>query len=308
MKIIDILLLLLLLLNSFSTTRIDTLFEKLREYRGEIGEFLDIITYIRKSLNFYAFYSISQWPPQPSFDSSYFPPHDVYSALSDVKTSSTYEYELNRQISIAIGKLRDFHISVYSRLNNINYIYVSSPVKLSVSTKSGQPKMYATSNINNASIYENGQEALDIITKNVDVPIKTINGKSPFVFVEEFGGEVSRSHNPHSTYTRNFDLIERFDLRHFYLSKEELNNLEVTYENGDSFKTCFGINDLKGSIFTKTKVFEDDKTNDLFIEYLDKKEEKKYFNAVNNQNNHEKLMSYIPKINSLKDDIENFKR
>ena len=305
----------LLNVSKIATSRVDTLFERLNGYKKASTRYSKIINGLKEELKLYAFLEIGKSPPQPSNvnDRNYFKSNDIMSELSKIDTSDSQTvYEFNRQAKTAIAKFRDLHIAFVTDLEDYDDIYVFSPLSLYVKEVDGSPKMFGKENIINYSILENGEEVEEKIKANLDNPIKTINGMSPFDYIQNLGGEINSLHNEHATYTNKLYHHEAFRLSQFYLSQSELNKFEVEYENDNAennkFSTTYGIIDTGGKIFSKTNLYSDEETNEKFSAFLKEEKDKEKKRLFRKNLKKDGLIFGNVKERTFKDFIKKFER
>ena len=74
------------------------------------------------------------------------------------------------------------------------------------------------------------QELIDQINEFKNYLIIKINGKEPFDYIQNFGMQILK--DKHAQFTYNFKIFNanKFDIYPF--SKEDLENITITYENG----------------------------------------------------------------------------
>ncbi|EMD44182.1 Hypothetical protein EHI5A_276360 [Entamoeba histolytica KU27] len=82
----------------------------------------------------------------------------------------------------------------------------------------------------------------DEIIKNMNVPVKTINGEDPFNIIREFGKKYSALKCPHAQFTLAKDYLVGGVLSYLPLTKEYLNTpISITFENGESVSVNYKI-------------------------------------------------------------------
>ena len=196
----------------------------------------------------YAYYEISKNPPQNDFDYNYHNKVDIQKELNEIKTENRNKYGFYQDLLKALCKLRDGHISLsFIDLNKIieNFACIS-PIQLNIDLDyNNKPKMFSISQIINdemQSYFRDYENIFEIIEKNNDVPIKSINGENPFDFISNFGKDYKYLRSPHANFPLKFNLLQDFySLSHLPLSIEELTNFTVVYENGNHFTTDYII-------------------------------------------------------------------
>ena len=139
-----------------------------------------------------------------------------------------------------------------------------------------------------------------VIQDNLNTSIKSINGKDPFTFIQEFVGINLR--NKHSTYVFKQIVYTKNNLN-IPVSMEDLTNFTIVYSNGDNFTTDYIIQDIS-------------QTSDNFMFYENDEDNKKFVSYLKNQNNklnsllleeHKSLFAPLPFMN-LDDIILEFEK
>ena len=161
-------------------------------------------------------------------------------------------------------ELNDFHTTPYFGLfpaENFSYI---CPLNLSTryNNETDEAKMYG-SFIRNKELYylfKNNEHVVNVIEKNLNTSIESINGKNPFSFIQEFAGIKMR--NKHSTYVFN-QLTYTYNNFYIPATEKDLTNFTVVYSNGDNFTTDYLIVDTRPGIQYKEKA-EDNKIKSEF--------------------------------------------
>ena len=221
-------------------------------------------------LKHYIYYNISSNPPQPDFNDSYFNKLDLPNLFKDIKIKDTNYFDFQNEFLKKIFSLNDLHTRPYFYLLPINQYYYICPVNLSTyyDNKTNTPKMYASYSVseNNYAYFRNYKDVYNKITKNLNIPIRTINGKSPFDFIQNFADINLR--NKHATYTFKQALYNR---NNFYIpvTLKDLCNFTIEYENDDIFETDYVIADFSNqSQSDSIKFYQNPEDNNKFISYI----------------------------------------
>ena len=222
----------------------------------------------KEYLKHYIFYKVAADPPQPDFDKSYFPKIDFNSLFKDIKTKNTNYFDFSRKFISEVYKLNDLHTQPYFDRIPVGYYSYICPIKLStrIDNKTNTPKMYGNfiASPDNYILFKNYKKVVDAIQNNLDTPIKTINKKDPFTFIQTFAGIKLRS--KHATYVFN---QATYTGNNFYIpvGMEDLSNFTVEYENGQKFVTDYIIqNNTK--IKNNMKFYKNKEDNEKFLSYL----------------------------------------
>ena len=196
----------------------------------------------------YAFNEISVNPPQPSFNNNYHEKIDIYNELQNIKRNlndETTVYEFYREISLSISKLKDCHIQLHWNLLNPEEFYIIAPIDFIIKeTDDGKPQLFANCLVEDfleCITCENIDEVFEIYEKNEEIPIKSINNKNPFDFINDFGKDFLSTKNEHATFSFKLKNHNNQDLSDYPLSIEEFSQLDIEFESGDIINTKFYI-------------------------------------------------------------------
>ena len=220
-------------------------------------------------LKHYIYYNISSEPPQPDFNQSYHIKMDLPNLFKDIKIKDTNYFDFKNTYLEKIWSLSDLHTQPYFGILPVDYYGYVCPVELLTyyDKESGKPKMYSTLSLDKSyyQYFRDGENVYDKIIKNMNAPIKSINGKQPFDFIQNFARIKLR--NPHSTYTFNEALYLK---NNFYIpvTLEDLTNFHIVYENGDEFQTDYIVVDQSGSTPNDILPYNNLEDNDKFTSFL----------------------------------------
>ena len=262
--------------------------------------YTDIIVNLEKILNYYVYIEIYKNPPQPAFDSNYFPKVDTIKSLEEIKnkiTDETNSFDFYRDLKLLIDSYRDAHMTYGLRqgFNYFKYVFLC-PLKLTTKINTNN-EVYAIGEMAfDETYFRNGSEIYKIIEKNKNEPIKTINDKTPFEFIQTFGNPFMQLKNEHATYTFKLHQYLSPFLSYFPLDSEDISNFRVEYKNGAKFETDLAIAEIVNNNKEKNnlKFFENENNENEFLNYLEKKLE---------ENNG------VPKsLNEIIKDFENYKK
>ena len=193
---------------------------------------IDILKYIMNEI--YVFNDIYKNPPNKTFYGEV----NIIEELENITTSERKYFDFYRDIKKVLAKIKDFHFFFQARnyTNNnilIDQIYACVPISLYVKGDSPEnAKMYI-------KLYQDCNFTLtDDLTKFINehsnIPIKEINGKLPFDFIQDFSTQYSKSKNKHATFTLVIDDFNNFLIHLLPLTKEELTNIEFTFTDNQS--------------------------------------------------------------------------
>ena len=261
----------------------------------------EVIDNLKQILKYYVYIDLFKNPPQPSFDNDYHPKIDSFTILEQIRSNlseNTNYYDFFRSIRKFIDSYRDAHMSYGLRGFNFKYIFLC-PLKLTTSkNENGDKYMIGDIAFNNQDYFFNGTEVFKIIEANKNIPIKKINGKSPFEFMQNFGGDFFNLKNKQATYAFKTHQYMTAYAIYFPFDEDEI-GLEVEYENGISFHTEYAIAETvnnENNLNTQ---------KNLFYFYDDKELDKEFMNYMKNyiDNNN----GYMKSLNELLYDFEKFK-
>ena len=230
----------------------------------------NVIDDLKKILNYYVFIDVYKNPPQPAFDDHYFPIVDTFAELENIRskiTEDTNYYDFFRKIREFIDSYKDAHMSYGLNAFPTKYAFLC-PIKLkTIEPENGTIYMTAELAYNDESYFKNGTEVFEVIERNKDVSILSINGQSPFDFMQNFGNKFFNLKNPHATYAfKTHNYLAPFII-YFPFDENEI-NFKVEYSNGDFFETELAI----------AEIVNDLNDDNLFYFFNDMKIENEFMN------------------------------
>ena len=280
---------------------VDEAFELIKKEKFSVKESITIIQYLSSIIkNYYIYTEIATNPPQPKFDQNYHEKFNITEKFNLIQNSITHEiskYGLYQKISDALSSFKDQHI--YIKFPGIfKYFSIISPINLYMKTVNNITKIYGS------SIYGDyfktfNPDIQNIIYKNLNEPIKSINNKTVFEFITNFCNKYMDNKNHHGSFTFKLKNHNGVFLNFCPLNQTDLKKFEVIYENGDSFKTEYLIvnsfEEGKNSENGDFNKFADTIINNRFqiipfytFDFIAKKYNNKKFgfiNMINNYNN-----------------------
>ena len=230
----------------------------------------NVIDDLKKILNYYVFIDVYKNPPQPAFDDHYFPIVDTFAELENIRskiTEDTNYYDFFRKIREFIDSYKDAHMSYGLNAFPSKYAFLC-PIKLkTIEPENGTIYMTAELAYNDETYFKNGTEVFEVIERNKDVSILSINGQSPFDFMQNFGNKFFNLKNPHATYAfKTHNYLAPFII-YFPFDENEI-NFKVEYSNGDFFETELAI----------AEIVNDLNDDNLFYFFNDMKIENEFMN------------------------------
>ena len=218
----------------------------------EIFKIINNLTETEKNLNLvlenlseilnkvYVYNEISKNPPQPEFNKTYYSKINIQEQLKNINTKNTTVYYFYRDIKLILNSFGDYHLSL--GINNIlKYIRFLEPVSFRIEKYNNEYRIFANLGVSEDlfSKFRNYEKIFDIINNNTNIPISSINGKNPFYYITNFGGNIKKLKSPQASF--RFKFISRNDqsLKEFPLTNEELSNFTIIYDNGYEITTDY---------------------------------------------------------------------
>ena len=255
----------------------ETFYNEQKGVKKGLDYYNNVIDDLKKILNYFVYIDLAKNPPQPTYDKHYFPKVDTYLELEKIRSELTEEtnyYDFFRKIRIFIDSYKDAHMSYGLRGFPSNYAFLC-PIQLkTIEPENGTVYMTAELAFNNEKYFKNGTDVFKVIKENEGQSISSINGQTPFDFIQNFGDKFFNLKNPQATYSfKTHNYIAPFIL-YFPFDENEI-EFNVEYSNGASFETEYAI----AEIIRDNEDFNDDT---LFY----------FFNDVNIEND---FMNYFEK-------------
>ena len=240
-----------------------------------------VIDNLKKILDYFVYIDLYKNPPQPASIPNYFPKVDTIARLEKIRSeinNDTYYYDFFRKIRFLIDDYRDAHMSYglrgfpYPKIGRFLFL---CPMKL-ITVKDKNNNIYMTGEIafNESDYFQNGTEVFKIIKENLGKPIAKINGKTPFDFIQEFGGKFFKLKNPHANYAFQIHQYMSPFFIYFPFNEDEI-MFNVEYENGAKFETEYAIAENVGEVQNLKEnhnlhlYYNDINTDNEFMKYLD---------------------------------------
>ena len=185
----------------------------------------------------YAFNDISKSPPQPF--NNYHPVVDIQDKLKQIEVKDIKNvYDFYRKISNAFSYLKDQHIRIFFNDFKFSYFYIIGPFQYYIDEYEGKQRIFAKCLPNEMLeyfIFENDFSIINFCTHN-KAPVKSINGTDPFEYINNFGGNFVSTKNIHGTFSFKLNFNNIVSLNDYPLSEEELNKLEIIFNDEDETK------------------------------------------------------------------------
>jgi len=245
-------------------------YKQKKDNKKGLDYYNNVIDDLKKILNYYVYIDVYKNPPQPSFDDHYFPIVDTFAELENIRskiTEDTNYYDFFRKIREFIDSYKDAHMSYGLNAFPTKYVFLC-PIKLkTIEPENGTIYMTAELAYNDEAYFKNGTEVFEVIERNKDVSILSINGQSPFDFMQNFGNKFFNLKNPQATYAfKTHNYLAPFII-YFPFDENEI-NFKVEYSNGDFFETELAI----------AEIVNDLNDDNLFYFFNDMKIENEFMN------------------------------
>ena len=245
--------------NGFDIINIDELNVEYSEENCK--KVIDILKNVVKEI--YVYNDIFKNPP----NKNYYGVVNLIEELEAIETSDRKYFDFYRDIKRVTAKTKDIHFSFQARnyTNNnilIDQIYACVPISLYVKGDSQEnAEMYIK--LYQDCFFTLTDNLTTFINGHTNIPIKEINGKSPFEYIQDFSTQYLDLKNKHGTFTLIIDYFNAFPIQFLPLTKEELTNIEFTFNDDESMI-------LNYTLFIYPT--NDEENNDIFtINKLNKK-------------------------------------
>ena len=165
--------------------------------------------------------------------------------FDEIETKNQNVFDFYKKYSDTIGYLKDFHIKPFINTTKYpfhNYFW-SCPIKFNIIKNSeGIIEVYLQYILKeeNYEKIKNGKQTLEMLKNNVKIPVKSINGKKPIDYIQDFGGPSFNTKSKSASYS--FKLNKLYSTQSFIPipNKNDL-KLKIEYDNNDIIDTEFLI-------------------------------------------------------------------
>ena len=219
----------------------------------------------------YAYNEIAVNPPQPNFDNNYFQKVDIQKSIYAINQTHIDVYKFYQELKKRIADIKDLQFKFkteYKAFKILNELFLACPIDFTIKKTNEKPELFCIFNEKFMKLFP--QNVTDEIKANLDCPIDSINGKDPFDYIAEFGGNINAGKNPHSTLSNKFNTHNGESLATYPLNEEDL-YMEINFKNGKKVN-------FKYVIISQNQIGDLNDTLISEIEY--KKEEKKEDNDI----------------------------
>ena len=181
--------------------------------------------------NRYIYLDIAKSPPPP------YKPVDIIKELKSIKTEKITFYEFFQELTKSILKLKDGHIQIlYKEISKLSYI---APIQYYIESNDNVNYLFVKRHEYNSKFFND--DDLKKLDDNIKYPIKSINNKDPFDYIQTFGGyDLFKSE--HAIFSINLNrLSNRGRLDIYPFNKETLTNITIKYMNNEIFNFDYKI-------------------------------------------------------------------
>ena len=254
------------ILNDYEIIEKEDFFNEMDSIKKTPEEYKKIINSFKTIFQSYVFLDIAKSPPKIEEIENYHTHYDLIKEFDKINTDETDFYTFYGNITSATcGKTKDGHIAINfinKEISLYNAFFVFPIIPVVDKGSDGEIKMYAQMSLEeeNYEYFKNGNYLLNILKKNINEPIKNLNGQDPFDFITDFFDEYQNLRSKHATYTSIFNSFPVFYFYLYPISKDNLNNFTIEFENGDKVSTDLLImkkvsNNLKLNNLKKINIF-----------------------------------------------------
>ena len=226
----------------------DTFFKYIEEEKVEKYKLDDIIQRVSEGMEeVYAFYTLSKNPPKTEYKNIIHNKVDIKEELRKIDTTNRNYYNFYQDFLKVFAKIKDGHTTIlFPGLNDFTKKFFKAKVSIYFpiifnikNDTNGKPRLYARPNKNETynKLFRNSKYIFPTIEDNKEVPIKSIKGKDPFDFIDEFISQFIDLKNPHGSFTQSFNYLNDINLAFIPIYKENAINFKVMYDNYYSFET-----------------------------------------------------------------------
>ena len=179
----------------------------------------------------FVYTDISKNPP----NKDYYGEIDLESEFKKIPTQNRKYLDFFRDIKKVIAKTKDLHFAFHAKNITgkdikIDEIYACMPLSLYVKGNSAEnAEMFINKFDDCQSFYS--EDVIKFIDEHLNKPIKTINNKSPFQFIQEISTDYLDLKSKHGTFTIIIDFFNLFPYTFLPLTKDKLTNIEFTFDD-----------------------------------------------------------------------------
>ena len=217
----------------YNSNPIDDLYEDLQEdYTNSV------ISNLTSILEGYAYIEIAQNPPQPENISDYnHKPIDLIGSVKNMKRTNVKFYDFYREMREILGTVRDLHFRIFGSNTpkgiKLDQITACLPFSFYVSNDENNNTKMFIKYFESCGAFFSQEERNYIKERSEKIPLKKINDKDPFDYIQEWGRKYRGNKSPHAHFTLMKTLIHSFYIRLYPYTSEEL-KMTFEFESKDS--------------------------------------------------------------------------
>ena len=223
---------------------------------------------------YYVYKDLAKKPPEiPNLKNYHHEPIDMIKAIDEIPTENQTYLSFYQSVDYVLNFVRDGHLNIQMRIIeglDLSTTILVLPFIFYIETdKNEKPIMKMTRYGDVIGIIPNKELFEKFLKDHADIPIKSINKTDPYDYIENLG-IFQKFRNRHAQFTYNLIVSSRFSVLVFPYDYSQLINIEIEFENGDTF--------IYDYIPANTKSFS--------VGGIDQREfEEFHINMVNNQQN-----------------------
>ena len=223
---------------------------------------------------YYVYKDLAKKPPEiPNLKNYHHEPIDMIKAIDEIPTENQTYLSFYQSVDYVLNFVRDGHLNIQMRIiegMDLSTTILVLPFIFYIETdKNEKPIMKMTPYGDVIGIIPNKELFEKFLKDHADIPIKSINKTDPYDYIENLG-IFQKFRNRHAQFTYNLKVSSRFSALVFPYDYSQLINIEIEFENGDTF--------IYDYIPANTKSFS--------VGGIDQREfEEFHINMVNNQQN-----------------------
>ena len=296
----------------YNNNPIEDLYDNLTE-----SYITDLISNLSTIINGYVYLDYAQ---NPEYLTNYtHKPIDIISELNKINKTERKFYEFYRELKEILGTVRDLHFNIISHKSPSGKIFskysACIPFRFYVDkdpNDNNETKLYIKYFESCAIFFD---ESVKNYVKNKSeskIPLKSIDGKDPFEYLQNWGWKYFGVKNPHGEFTMKKDLIHSFYLNDYPYSPDEL-NIKYEFETNDIDNPDFIVLDyyILSPNYQQINKLNSDMSNDLLQAFNEEEfdqffteEMKRYTNIIQKPDIFEMLKRYKEKKGILEENIE----
>ena len=206
----------------------------------------NVISNLTSIISSYAYTEIAQNPPQPEGLPNYnHDPIDLIGSLNDMKRENRKFYDFYREMREILGAVRDLHFRIFGSATpsgiKIDQITACLPFSFYVDKDSNEEVKIYIKYYESCAPYFSEEERQFVKEKSdKKIALKSINGKDPFDYIQEWGRKYRGNKSPHAHFTLMKTLIHSFSVRLYPYTPDEL-KMKFVFESNEELNLDYYI-------------------------------------------------------------------